>query len=206
MTSLAAQLQAVASAVPREEKLKGKASLLYDIREAADIDLATIYAVGVQGASPRRRARRSRRRRFTPADTSLGWRARRDGDAAPVESQFSRADARSTCRGTPEPEPRPSNERRRARARATPRRLPNGLRLSLSRLLVAHTQRTPVKTIASFANVAAIPVARARTSTTQVSPSCVGRTAGSRRTRSRCSRAPRPRRTASYRTRRSTTD
>ena len=53
MTSLAAQLQAVASAVPREEKLKGKASLLYDIREAADIDLATIYAVGVQGASPR---------------------------------------------------------------------------------------------------------------------------------------------------------
>ena len=70
MTSLAAQLQAVASAVPREEKLKGKASLLYDIREAADIDLATIYAVGVQGASPRRRARRSRRRRFTPADTS----------------------------------------------------------------------------------------------------------------------------------------
>ena len=53
MTSLAAQLQAVASAVPREEKLKGKASLLYELREAADIDLATIYAVGVQGASPR---------------------------------------------------------------------------------------------------------------------------------------------------------
>lgn len=120
MTSLAAQLQAVASAVPREEKLKGKASLLYDIREAADIDLATIYAVGVQGASPRRRARRSRRRRFTPADTSLGWRARRDGDAAPVESPLSRADARSTCRGTPEPEPRPSNDRRRARARDAP--------------------------------------------------------------------------------------
>ena len=42
-----------------------------------------------------------------------------------------------------------------ALARATPRRLPNGLRLSLSRLLVAHTRRVPVKTIASFANVAA---------------------------------------------------
>lgn len=49
MTSLATQLQAVASAAPREERLKGKASLLYELREAADIDLATIYAVGVQG-------------------------------------------------------------------------------------------------------------------------------------------------------------
>ena len=49
MTSRAAQRNAVASAAPREEKLKGKASLLYELREAADIDLATIYAVGVQG-------------------------------------------------------------------------------------------------------------------------------------------------------------
>ena len=71
MTSLAAQLRAVASAVPREEKLKGKASLLYDIREAADIDLATIYAVGVQGASPRPPAGEALPPPpLTPADTS----------------------------------------------------------------------------------------------------------------------------------------
>ena len=50
-TSLAAQLETVSAAAgPREEKLRGKASLLYEIREAADIDLATIYAVGLQGA------------------------------------------------------------------------------------------------------------------------------------------------------------
>ena len=62
MTSLAAQLQVVASAGPREERLKGKASLLYELREAADIDLATIYAVGSQGAPPGR----SRRPRNPP--------------------------------------------------------------------------------------------------------------------------------------------
>ena len=50
-SSLAEQLKLVASAAPTEERLKGKASLLYDIREAADIDLETIYAVGLQGAS-----------------------------------------------------------------------------------------------------------------------------------------------------------
>jgi len=50
-TSLAAQLETVSAAAgPKEEKLRGKASLLYEIREAADIDLATIYAVGLQGA------------------------------------------------------------------------------------------------------------------------------------------------------------
>ena len=48
-SSLAAQLQVVAATGPQEERLKGKASLLYEIKEAADIDLATIYAVGVQG-------------------------------------------------------------------------------------------------------------------------------------------------------------
>ena len=47
MTSLAAQLQVVASAGPREERLRGKASLLYELREAADIDLATIYALSL---------------------------------------------------------------------------------------------------------------------------------------------------------------
>ena len=62
MTSLAAQLQVVASAGPREERLRGKASLLYELREAADIDLATIYAVGSQGAPPGR----SRRPRNPP--------------------------------------------------------------------------------------------------------------------------------------------
>ena len=48
-SSLAAQLQVVAAAQPKEERLKGKASLLYEIKDAADIDLATIYAVGLQG-------------------------------------------------------------------------------------------------------------------------------------------------------------
>ena len=80
MTSLAAQLQAVASAVPREEKLKGKASLLYDIREAADIDLATIYA-GRARCVPTPAGEALRRRRFTPADTS-GWRL--DATATPL--------------------------------------------------------------------------------------------------------------------------
>ena len=50
-SSLAAQLQVVAAAQPKEERLKGKASLLYEIKDAADIDLATIYAVGLQGES-----------------------------------------------------------------------------------------------------------------------------------------------------------
>jgi U3 small nucleolar RNA-associated protein 10 len=48
-SSLAAQLQVVAASQPREERLKGRASLLYEIKDAADIDLATIYAVGLQG-------------------------------------------------------------------------------------------------------------------------------------------------------------
>ena len=78
MTSLAAQLQVVASAAPQEERLKGKASLLYELKEAADIDLATIYAVGLQGASrtsrPARggdrldRRRRPLFRRLAPRD------------------------------------------------------------------------------------------------------------------------------------------
>ena len=122
MTSLAAQLQAVASAVPREEKLKGKASLLYDIREAADIDLATIYAVGVQGASPRPPAGEALpppplyARRHIPR-MARSPRRRRRGVAE--RAALSRADARSTCRGTSEPEPRPSNDRG-AFPRATP--------------------------------------------------------------------------------------
>ena len=41
-SSLAEQLKLVASAAPTEERLKGKASLLYDIREAADIDLESM--------------------------------------------------------------------------------------------------------------------------------------------------------------------
>mmetsp|Transcript_3362 Transcript_3362/g.7871 ORF Transcript_3362/g.7871 Transcript_3362/m.7871 type:complete len:461 (-) Transcript_3362:20-1402(-) len=49
VSSLASQLQIVAAAAPTEERLKGKASLLYEIKEAADIDLQTIYAVGLQG-------------------------------------------------------------------------------------------------------------------------------------------------------------
>lgn len=48
-SSLAVQLQVVAATQPREERLKGKASLLYETKDAADIDLATIYAVGLQG-------------------------------------------------------------------------------------------------------------------------------------------------------------
>ena len=50
MTSaLASQLQVVAAGRPQEERLQGKASLLYDIRDAGDIDLQTIYSVGLQG-------------------------------------------------------------------------------------------------------------------------------------------------------------
>jgi hypothetical protein len=50
MTSaLASQLQVVAAGRPQEERLRGKASLLYDIRDAGDIDLQTIYSVGLQG-------------------------------------------------------------------------------------------------------------------------------------------------------------
>ena len=120
MTSLASQLQAVASAVPREEKLKGKASLLYELREAADIDLATIYAVGVQGASPRRRWALPPpplyARRHIPR-MARSPRRRRRGVAE--RAALSRADARSTCRGTSEPAPRPSNDRG-AFPRATP--------------------------------------------------------------------------------------
>ena len=79
MTSaLASQLQVVAAGRPQEERLRGKASLLYDIRDAGDIDLQTIYSVGLQGtrgshppsASPRTATRdapnihpRNRRRR-----------------------------------------------------------------------------------------------------------------------------------------------
>jgi hypothetical protein len=114
MTSLAAQLQAVASAVPREEKLKGKASLLYELREAADIDLATIYAVGVQGASPRPPAGEALpppplyARRHIPR---MRARRRRRRRGVSKRAAFSRADARSMRRGTPESEPRPSNDR-----------------------------------------------------------------------------------------------
>ena len=114
MTSLAAQLQAVASAVPREEKLKGKASLLYELREAADIDLATIYAVGVQGASPRPPAGEALpppplyARRHIPR---MRARRRRRRRGVSERAAFSRADARSMRRGTPESEPRPSNDR-----------------------------------------------------------------------------------------------
>jgi hypothetical protein len=114
MTSLAAQLQAVASAVPREEKLKGKASLLYELREAADIDLATIYAVGVQGASPRPPAGEALpppplyARRHIPR---MRARRRRRRPGVSERAAFVRADARSMRRGTPESEPRPSNDR-----------------------------------------------------------------------------------------------
>ena len=123
MTSLAAQLQAVASAVPREEKLKGKASLLYELREAADIDLATIYAVGVQGASPRPPAGEALpppplyARRHIPR---MRARRRRRRPGVSKRAAFGRADARSMRRGTPESEPRPSNDRGRARARDAP--------------------------------------------------------------------------------------
>ena len=65
-SSLAAQLQVVAATGPQEERLKGKASLLYEIKEAADIDLATIYAVGVQGERESAHPTRSTARR-------LGW-------------------------------------------------------------------------------------------------------------------------------------
>lgn len=63
MTSaLASQLQVVAASRPQEERLRGKASLLYDIREAADIDLQTIYSVGLQGTrASYRNPRRARR-------------------------------------------------------------------------------------------------------------------------------------------------
>ena len=196
MTSLAAQLQAVASAVPREEKLKGKASLLYDIREAADIDLATIYAVGVQGASPRppagealpppplyarrhipRMARSTRRRRRSRREPVL---ARRRALDVPWHARARAA----------------SLERPGARSRA---RRPDASRtasVSPCRVSSSLTRRTPNKN-KSRARSVYLP---------QVSPSCVGRTAGSRRTRSRCFRAARPRRTASCRTWRSTTD
>ena len=112
MTSLASQLQAVASAVPREEKLKGKASLLYELREAADIDLATIYAVGVQGASPRRRWALPPpplyARRHIPRMARSPRRRRRGfSETAALPS----VGARSTCRGTSKPAPRPSNSR-----------------------------------------------------------------------------------------------
>ena len=49
-SALAAQLQVLSSAAPREEtKIHGKASLLYEPREAADIDTHTIYTVGLAG-------------------------------------------------------------------------------------------------------------------------------------------------------------
>lgn len=127
MTSLAAQLQAVASAVPREEKLKGKASLLYELREAADIDLATIYAVGVQGASPRPPAGEALpppplyARRHIPR---MRARRRRRRRGVSERAAFVRADARSMRRGTPESEPRPSNDLLGGASRATSRCLP----------------------------------------------------------------------------------
>ena len=155
MTSLAAQLQAVASAVPREEKLKGKASLLYDIREAADIDLATIYAVGVQGASPRppagealpppplyarrhipRMARSTRRRRRSRREPVL---ARRRALDVPWHARARAA----------------SLERPGARSRA---RRPDASRtasVSPCRVSSSLTRRVPHKTIASFASFAA---------------------------------------------------
>jgi hypothetical protein len=61
-SSLAAQLQVVAATQPREERLKGKASLLYEVKDAADIDLATIYTVGLQGEMRWKRDERERKR------------------------------------------------------------------------------------------------------------------------------------------------
>ena len=72
MTSaLASQLQVVAASRPQEERLRGKASLLYDIREAADIDLQTIYSVGLQGTRASYRNPR-RARRISVPETRAG--------------------------------------------------------------------------------------------------------------------------------------
>jgi len=150
MTSLAAQLQAVASAVPREEKLKGKASLLYELREAADIDLATIYAVGVQGAPPRPPAGEALpppplyARRHIPR---MRARRRRRRPGVSERAASCRADARSMRRGTPESEPRPSNDRGRA-SRATSRclpRRPSRLRRAKRLSTLTETKKKPTK-------------------------------------------------------------
>lgn len=53
-SSLAQQLSQLAAArtdTAVMKRLKGKASLLFDVQKAADVDLQTIYGIGLQGTS-----------------------------------------------------------------------------------------------------------------------------------------------------------
>jgi len=47
-SALAAQLERLGAG--REERLRGKPSLLYDPQQAADVDLQTIYGLALSGA------------------------------------------------------------------------------------------------------------------------------------------------------------